>query len=90
MKKEDVYVVSNYGTTDIGDLYLSKSDAEIVCDKENKSLFDYYRKRYKKITDEELEISIRYMKYKVMSLADAIDMIIEYVKECSTEDDESL
>ena len=80
----EVWTIISAGSTEINRIYPKKDDAEKACEARNKEIYDYYRNVNKKMSDEEYDkhYKDRYSyisKYKVMSLADAIDVIKDEV-----------
>ena len=92
IKSNDIWVVSTKYNTDIGTVFINKSDAEKLAEIQNKLYYDYYRKINKSMSDDEFDNYFKnndYHKVKVISLEDAIEQTKDIIRDDSFEQDAS-
>ncbi|MDY0270212.1 hypothetical protein [Trichloromonas sp.] len=92
IKSNNLWVVLTNYSTDIGTVFINKSDAEKLAEIQNKLYYDYYRKINKNMSDEEFDNYFKnndYHKVKVISLEDAIEHINDIIREDSIQHDSS-
>lgn len=92
IKTNNLWVVLTNYSTDIGTVFINKSDAEKLADIQNKISYNYYRKINKNMSDEEFDNYFKnnnYNKFKVMSLEDAIEHVNDIIREDSIQHDSS-
>lgn len=92
IKTDNLYVVLRNYSTDIGTVFINKSDAEKLAEIQNKINYNYYRKINKNMSDEEFDNYFKnsnYHKVKVMTLEDAIEQVNDIIREDFTRYDDS-
>jgi hypothetical protein len=92
IKSNNIWVILTNYSTDIGTVFINKSDAEKLADIQNRISYNYYRKINKNMTDEEFDNYFKnndYHKVKVISLEDAIEHVNDIIREDSTRHDDS-
>ena len=92
-KLNEVWVVFEPNERDLNEIYLVKKDADKVCEDKLKAHYEYYKKAFNSVSDENFDIQFNTV-YKhnlciVITLNDALEIIKDYIEEMSTEQDES-
>lgn len=79
----EVWTIINKGASEINKVYIKKEHAIKACEEKNKEIFDHYHKLNKNLSN--YDINRHYATYNVKSLADAIDLIKDVIRDDATD-----
>ena len=86
---ENVWVIHNYGDNDIKEIFLKEEDAERQSNKQKEEYYERYRKKHKKLTDDEFRKYFSHVEnmFTVKTLYQAIEDIKEDIYDSTSHDE---